>query len=78
VSPNILNKRKFLNDPAAWFHHLPGDLFFDILEHRYFSVCGDQAKGLTHWSIRAPAYSFLHALGPCTYAASHQVLVNME
>ncbi len=65
VSPNILNKRKILNDPVHGFITLPGDLFFDILEHRYFQrLRRIKQLGLTHLVYPGALHTrFHHALG---------------
>ena len=60
-----MNKKKIINDPVYGFITIPGDLVFDIIEHRYFQrLRYIKQLGLTDFVYPAALHTrFQHALG---------------
>lgn len=60
-----LNKRKIINDPVYGFINIPGDLFFDLIEHPYFQrLRRIKQLGLTHLVYPGALHTrFHHAIG---------------
>lgn len=65
MRPESVNKRKILNDPVHGFISLPGDIFFDLMEHRYFQrLRRIKQLGMTHLVYPGALHTrFHHALG---------------
>jgi HD superfamily phosphohydrolase len=60
-----VNKQKIINDPIYGFITIPGDLVFDIIEHRYFQrLRRIKQLGLTSYVYPGALHTrFHHALG---------------
>lgn len=60
-----MNKKKTINDPIYGFITLPGDIFYDIISHRYFQrLRSIKQLGLTDFVYPAALHTrFQHALG---------------
>ncbi len=60
-----MNKQKIINDPIYGFITIPGDLVFDIIEHRYFQrLRRIKQLGLTSYVYPGALHTrFHHALG---------------
>lgn len=59
------NKKKIINDPVYGFIHIPSELAYDILDHRYFQrLRRIKQLGLTHLVYPGAMHTrFQHALG---------------
>jgi len=63
--PNILNKKKIINDPVYGFISIPTELVFDLLEHPYFQrLRYIKQLGMTHLVYPGALHTrFHHAIG---------------
>lgn len=62
---NGINKKKILNDPVYGFISFPSELFYDLVEHKYFQrLRRIKQLGLTHLVYPGALHTrFHHALG---------------
>jgi len=65
VDASFSNKKKILNDPVYGFISFPSEIFFDLVEHRYFQrLRRIKQLGLTHLVYPGALHTrFHHALG---------------
>lgn len=65
MDASFSNKKKILNDPVYGFISFPSEIFFDLVEHRYFQrLRRIKQLGLTHLVYPGALHTrFHHALG---------------
>lgn len=61
----MINKKKIINDPLYGFVHIPHDILFDLIEHRYFQrLRRIKQLGMSHLVYPGALHTrFNHAIG---------------